>query len=53
MAFVVVASCIGLVFMLQFGNKIAPIFARHGSTSGHFERMYIGWLRFYDNPLGQ
>ncbi len=38
-------------FMLQFGNKIAPIFERHGSTSGHFERMYIGLLRFHEHPL--
>lgn len=38
-------------FMLQFGNKVAPIFERHGSTSGHFERMYIGLLRFREHPL--
>ncbi len=50
--FLLVISCVGLVFMLQFGNKIAPIFARHGSTSGHFERMYIGLLRFQEHPFG-
>jgi hypothetical protein len=50
---VAVVIGISLVFILQFGNKIAPIFERHGSTSGHFERMYIGLLRFRDHPFGQ
>lgn len=38
--------------MFQFGHKFAAIFERHGSTSGHFERMYIGYLRFLEKPLG-
>jgi len=50
--FFIAVTCIALVFMLQFGNKIAPIFERHGSTSWHFERMYIGWLRFIEHPMG-
>lgn len=50
--FFIIAACIGLVFMLQFGNKIAPIFQRQWSTSGHFERMYIWWLRFQEHPFG-
>lgn len=50
--FVTAVLCIMFVFMLQFGNRIAPIFERHGSTSWHFERMYIGWLRFVEHPFG-
>lgn len=38
--------------MFQFGHKFAAIFERHGSTSGHFERMYIGYLRFQEQPWG-
>lgn len=51
--FAVAALVLVFVFMIQFGNKIAPIFERHGSTSGHIERMYIGWLRFKEYPFGQ
>jgi hypothetical protein len=50
--FVTIVLCIVFVFMLQFGNKIAPIFERDGSTSWHFERMYIWWLRFVEHPFG-
>lgn len=51
--FLAIVSCVSLVIMLQFGNKVAPIFARHGSTSWHFERMYIWLLRFNENPFWQ
>lgn len=52
-AFILAWVCIWGVFMFQFGNKVAPIFARHWSTSGHFERMYIGLVRLIDNPFWQ
>jgi len=38
--------------VLQFGPKFTEIIARKGSTSAHFERMYIGYLRFLEQPLG-
>lgn len=41
----------GSALTLQFGNKFTAIFERRGSTSGHFERMYMGFLRFSKNPL--
>lgn len=43
----------GSALTLQFGNKFTAIFERRGSTSGHFERMYMGFLRFSKNPLWQ
>ncbi len=52
----IIASIIivaGSVLSLQFGNKFTAIFERRGSTSGHFERMYMGFLRFSKHPLGQ
>ena len=48
----VVGCGIAFMLMFQFGHKFAAIFERHGSTSGHFERMYIGYLRFLEQPLG-
>lgn len=51
---IIVASIIllaGSALSLQFGNKFTAIFERRGSTSGHFERMYLGLLRFSKHPL--
>ena len=45
-------SVIILVLIFQFGTHPEEIFGRHASTSGHFERMYIGLLRFEEDPLG-
>jgi hypothetical protein len=53
LVFLTVIFCVMGVLVLQFSNKIVPIFERHGSTSGHMERMYIGWLRFQEDPFGQ
>ena len=49
---VVALSGIGFVLMFQFWHKVSAIFGRNGSTSGHFERMEIGLLRFREAPLG-
>lgn len=49
----VIVLIAGSALTLQFGNKFTAIFERRGSTSGHFERMYLGFLRFSKNPLWQ
>jgi O-antigen ligase len=37
---------------LQFWSKFHEVIKRSGSTSAHFERMYIGYIRFLEQPLG-
>lgn len=41
---------LGVLF--QFRWQFYDIFTRHGSTSGHYERMMIGFTRFLARPLG-
>lgn len=41
------------IFALQFGAKFQEVIARKWSTSAHFERMYIGYQRFRNEPFGQ
>jgi len=41
----------GLLIFFQFAPKFTEIMARKWSTSAHFERMYIGYLRFLEQPL--
>ncbi len=44
--------CLGAIIALfQFGPKFTEIITRKGSTSAHFERMYIGYVRFLEQPL--
>ncbi len=38
--------------VFQFGPKFTEVITRKWSTSAHFERMYIGYLRFREQPLG-
>ncbi len=38
--------------VFQFGPKFTEIITRKWSTSAHFERMYIGYIRFLEQPLG-
>ena len=49
---IVVGCIVVLVLIFQFGSHPEEIFGRQASTSGHFERMYIGLLRFAESPLG-
>lgn len=42
----------GIIAVFQFGPKFTEIIARKGSTSAHFERMYIGYVRFLEQPFG-
>jgi hypothetical protein len=37
--------------LFQFWPKFTEIITRKWSTSAHFERMYIGYLRFLEQPL--
>ncbi len=39
------------VFAFQFWPKFGEIITRSGSTSAHFERMYIGYQRFLQAPF--
>ncbi len=41
-----------IIAIFQFGPKFTEIIARKGSTSAHFERMYIGYVRFLEEPFG-
>lgn len=41
----------GTLAVFQFGPKFTEIITRKWSTSAHFERMYIGYLRFLEQPL--
>ncbi len=38
--------------VFQFGPKFTEVITRKWSTSAHFERMYIGFVRFLEQPLG-
>ncbi len=49
---VAIGCFILFVLAFQFGSHADEIFGRHASTSGHFERMYIGLLRFAESPFG-
>lgn len=40
-----------MLLAFQFGPKFSEIITRKGSTSAHFERMYIGYIRFLEQPL--
>ncbi|MBP7806459.1 hypothetical protein KA057_02135 [Candidatus Gracilibacteria bacterium] len=42
----------GVLVLFQFGPKFTEIITRKGSTSAHFERMYIGYVRFLEQPFG-
>ena len=48
----IAGAIIAFILVFQFGTHPGEIFGRHASTSGHFERMDIGLLRFYEAPLG-
>lgn len=41
-----------MILVFQFGPKFSEIITRSWSTSAHFERMYIGYFRFLEQPLG-
>lgn len=47
---ILVVIFLGVLF--QFRGQFYDIFNRHGSTSGHYERMMIGLTRFASHPLG-
>ena len=48
-----VLVCVGgIIVLFQFGPKFTEIITRKGSTSAHFERMYIGYVRFLEEPFG-
>ncbi|PID87326.1 hypothetical protein CSB07_01990 [Candidatus Gracilibacteria bacterium] len=49
---VFLALIFSLVFGYIFRDSFKNIILRHGSTSGHFERMEIGLKRFAKKPLG-
>jgi len=42
----------GILVLFQFGPKFTEIITRKWSTSAHFERMYIGYIRFLEQPFG-
>ncbi len=49
---VVLVLVAGTLAVFQFGPKFTEVITRKWSTSAHFERMYIGYLRFLEQPLG-
>jgi hypothetical protein len=43
---------VSVLAVFQFGPKFTEVIARKWSTSAHFERMYIGYVRFLEQPFG-
>jgi hypothetical protein len=49
---VILVLVAGTLAVFQFGPKFTEVITRKWSTSAHFERMYIGYIRFLEQPLG-
>lgn len=49
----IIVAALGVWLAFQFRADFYDVFTRHGSTTGHFERMEIGFTRFRMHPWWQ